>query len=438
MKRSLIVLFIAVFYATGVQAQDPVQNMITYIRNDMLDKAYENLNIAMADDRYTSDAKMWLIRGNLYYATFRCYDYVNGVYIGMPVEELRTQLGDPLTDYKKEKTPQGKAIKFEYGLMFNVILFDNKVISFNEPVKGAYKAIASNPETALQLAKESYLKSIEIDPRLMVDMTFPTSAVRGLAIIAEGFFNLGVQNFNNDDFSRAYDNFKQSHGLKKMIGFREARDTLPGYYAVRAASFYIRQLSDSLQYEEAIVVANEARSINPDDVDLSLSEADTYLKKKDYLKTKELLEAVILKQPNNANLYFVIGNIYDQLSKEGNLTIGQNEENFDLCVNYYKKAVEVKPDYFEALFNLGTMYNNKAVDLLAVAQKLPFGDPSYDGIIKQVDSLFNLALPYLETAHKVNGSDVDPMRMLYSIYLRQRKNDLAVEMKKKIDAAKPE
>ena len=435
MKKIFLVFVLAIIGTAGLQAQNPVLNMSNYLRNGMLDKAYENLNLAMAEPRYTSDAKTWLLRGNLYYATFRCYDFVSGIYVGMPDKELRTLKGDPLTDFKKQKTPQGKASKFEWDLGFTVLLIDQKVISFTEPVNGSYKAIAPTAEDALRLAQESYLKVIELDPKFMGEQTFPTNAYQGLAIIAEGFFNLGVQHYNANDFKYAYGSFKSSHELKKQMGFREARDTLPGHYAVKSASYYIRQLSDSSRYDEALALATEARAINPDDVDLSLSEADAYLKKKDYLKTKELLEAVIQKQPDNANLYFVIGNIYDQLAKEGNLTTEQNQENFDLCVSYYKKAIEVKSDYFEALFNLGTMYNNKAVDLLAIAQKLPFGDPRYEPMIKEVDMLFNTALPYLEKAHSVNPADIDPMRMLYSIYLRLKKNDIAAEMKKKIDAA---
>jgi tetratricopeptide (TPR) repeat protein len=435
MKKLFPILMMLILFSMGVKSQNPVLNLSNYLRNGMLDKAYENLNLAMADDKYTSDAKTWLLRGNLYYATFRCYDFVSGIYIGMPDSTLRLLKGEPLTDFKKQKTPDGKANKWEWDLGFSVLILNSKVYSYDEPVAGFYKTIAASAETALELARESYLKTIELDPRFMGEQTFPSNAYQGLSILSEGYFNLGVLDYNASRFKGAFDNFRASHEIKTKIGMREARDTIPRYYAVKAASYYIRQLSDSSQFDKAIEIAGIARGLNPDDVDLSLSEADAYLKKKDYLKTKALLEDIIQKQPNNANLYFVIGNIYDQLSKEGTETTEHNQENFDLCVKYYRQAVEVKPDYFEALFNLGTMYNNKAVDKLAIAQKLPFGDPSYNGIIKEVDELFNTALPFLEKAHQVNSTDPDPMRMLYSIYLRQKKNDQAAEMKKKMDAA---
>jgi tetratricopeptide (TPR) repeat protein len=224
--------------------------------------------------------------------------------------------------------------------------------------------------------------------------------------------------------------------MKTARGIRDAKDTIPGYYAVVSARVYIRQLSEGGKYEEALTIAKEAMAIRPDDVDLALSEADTYLKMKNFIKTKELLEAVIKKQPDNANLYYVIGNIYDQLAKDTSNTAEVNEENFKLSVSYYVQAIEKRADYFEALFNLGTVFNNRAVDRFAVAQKLPYGDPRADALFAEVDELFRTALPYLETAHAVNPNDGDPIRMLYSIYLRLRMKEQSDAMKIKVDALK--
>lgn len=439
MKKKVLLAVIAITLTMSAIAQNPVQNLSNYLRADMLDKALENLNLAMADERYNKEAKTWLLRGNLYFAAFRCYDYINGLEVGMPDSIVFYLKGEPLADFKPVKTPDGKARKWEYQFKFDVVIKDNKVYSFNEPANGAYKAIAPSAVRALELAQESYLKTIELDPRFIGDLTFPTNPYEGLALISEGFFNMGVQHYNSNDFKVAYENFKSSHALRvSPLGIREPKDTMPGHYTVRAASYYVRQLSEAGNYEEAIKVANDARAIRPDDIELSLSEADAYLKMKDYLKTKELLEAIVVKQPNNAQLYFVIGNIYDQLSKDSTQNATQNTDNFDLTVKYYKKAIEVDPMYFEALFNLGTIYNNKAVDKLNIANKLPFGDSRYNGMIKEVDSLFNIALPYIEKAHEVNSQDSDPIRMLYSIYLRLKKNDMATEMKKKLDALKQE
>jgi tetratricopeptide (TPR) repeat protein len=436
MKKNFLLTVIMFVIMGSAFAQNPVLNLSNYLRNGMLDKAYENMNLAMADDRYTSDAKTWLLRGNLYYAAFRCYDFVSGVRVGMPADSVRYLKGAPLNDFKKQKTPDGRASKWEWDYGFTVLILNEKVYSFNEPANGAYKLIAANAMEALEKARESYQKVIQLDPRYQGELTFPTNAFQGLSIIAEGYFNMGVNSFNSGDFGHAFDHFHTAHTMKKSIGFREPRDTMAGFYAVRAAAVYMRELAEKEEYEQSIKVAELAKGINPDDMDLALSEADTYLKLKDYLKTKEILEEIIVKQPDNVQLYFVIGNIYDQLSKDTSHTAAQNEENFELTIKYYKMAIEKKSDYFEALFNLGTIYNNRGVDKFNFAQKLPFGDPRYAGIMKEGDELFNMALPYLERAHEVNATDGDPIRMLYSIYVRLKKNEQAAAMKKKMDALK--
>lgn len=436
MKKNSLLIALLFMATVAIQAQNPVLNLSNYLRNGMLDKAYENLNIAMQDARYTEDAKTWLLRGNLYYATFRCYDFVNGVEIGMADSTLRYLKGDPLTDFKRQKTPDGRANKWEWDLGFSVLLINRKVYSFTEPANGAYKQIATSAHEALRLAKESYEKVKELDPKFMGEMTFPLNAYQGLSLVADGYTNLGIVAFNNNDFSAAYQHFGSAHAMKKSVGIREARDTIPGYYAVVSARVYIRELSEQGKYEEALKVTRAAKEIRPEDVDLSLSEADTYLKMKDFIKTKELLEAIIQKQPDNANLYYVIGNIYDQLAKDTTNTPEQNEENYKLSVSYYVQAIEKRPDYFEALFNLGTVFNNRAVDRFAMAQKLPYGDPRAEALFAEFEELFRTALPYLERAHSINPNDGDPIRMLYSIYVRLRMTDEAKAMKEKVDALK--
>ncbi len=436
MKKNLLLIAVLIFCSIAVKSQNPVLNLSNYLRNGMLDKAYENLNIAMKDDRYTNDAKTWLLRGNFYYSVFRCFDFASNVQVGMPDSVIRYLKGEPLTDFKKQRTPEGRANKWEWDLGFSVLFIDGKVHSFTEPVNGAYKSMAESSENALTLAKESYQKTIELDPRFMGDMTFPLNAYQGLSIVSDGFTSIGASAFNDGNYPVAFKNFYSAHEIKNVIGIREAKDTVPGYWAVYSANFYVRMLSEKGDFEKALDVADKAKKISPDDVNIVLSEADAYLKMKNYIKTKELLENIIVKQPDNAQLYFVIGNIYDQLAKDSTHTPEVNEENFQLSIKYYKSAIEINNEYFDALFNLGTVYNNRAVDRLNEAMKKKYGDPLAEQLYSEADENFRIALPYLEQAYLSNPNDPDTLRMLFSIYTRLRINDKANEIKSKIDSLK--
>jgi tetratricopeptide (TPR) repeat protein len=429
MKKHSLLIVMVLLITSSIQAQNPVLNLSNYLRNGMLERAYENLNIAMQDDRLTGEARTWQLRGNLYYNVYRCHSFVREIETGMTDSMVRIVIGDPRTDFKRRRVPEGRANLWEWDLGFTVLFIEGKVLSYTEPANGFYKQITPNAEEALRLAMESYLKALELDPRLTVDLTFPVNPIQGLAIIADGYTNLAAAFYNKQEWESAFLNFLIAHQLKENLGIRHPTDTIAGHYAVRAAGFLVRELSEAGKYEEALEVVAISKTIDPDQVDLALSEADTHLKMRNFIKTKELLEAIITKQPDNQQLYFIIGNIYETLSKDTTNTKEENEENLALAIRYYKEALEIDPEYFDALFNLGTVYNNVAVDLVLFASTLRYPDPRFDQVIQDANTNFRRALPYLEKAHNNNPLDPDPIRMLYAIYLRLNMNDEAKEMR---------
>ena len=66
MKKILFVL-VLVFSITMTFAQKNVrQTASNFLKEGKLDKALENINICLQDPTMTTDAKAWLIRGNIY------------------------------------------------------------------------------------------------------------------------------------------------------------------------------------------------------------------------------------------------------------------------------------------------------------------------------------------------------------------------------------
>ena len=49
------------------------------------------------------------------------------------------------------------------------------------------------------------------------------------------------------------------------------------------------------------------------------------------------------KEPNNPIVYFNIGTVLNDMG------------SFDEAVKSFERAIELKPDYFDALFNFGTI-----------------------------------------------------------------------------------
>jgi hypothetical protein len=108
-------------------------------------------------------------------------------------------------------------------------------------------------------------------------------------------------------------------------------------------------------------------------------ETELFLQKGEQAKALANLQTAIAKEPNNAVLQYVIGNVYDNLAnpkgKSGKDTIKPADyENLVFkAAEHYQKAVDLKPasqdGYFNTLYNLGALYNNYGNTIYAKAME---------------------------------------------------------------------
>ena len=107
----------------------------------------------------------------------------------------------------------------------------------------------------------------------------------------------------------------------------------------------------------------------------------------------------------------------------------------------YKKALEIKADYFDANYNLGALYFNQAVQGINAANDMwkPRMTKAESDAQKQMEndakSLFETAKPFLEAAHATDANDLETMRSLRDIYTRTGDDDKMLELTAKIKAA---
>ena len=103
----------------------------------------------------------------------------------------------------------------------------------------------------------------------------------------------------------------------------------------------------------------------------------------------------------------------------------------------YKKALELDPKYFDALYNLAAMYFNKGADKLKVANELPLNQQAkFDAMKKEAEALFKLALPYFDRALAINPKDLGTLTALNGIYATTGDIAKANDYKKQLEAAK--
>lgn len=126
--------------------------------------------------------------------------------------------------------------------------------------------------------------------------------------------------------------------------------------------------------------------------------------------------------PTNEILWFSLGSVYDNLDKD------------DLAAEAYLKALELKPTYFDANYNLGAMYFNQAVQGTNEANDMwkprmtKSESDKQKGLEEAAKEMFTEARPFLEAAHSENAEDIDTIRSLRDIYARTGQDDLMLKM----------
>ena len=180
------------------------------------------------------------------------------------------------------------------------------------------------------------------------------------------------------------------------------------------ALIYVQQGKNDV----AIEAIKEARSIQPDDTSLILNEADLYIRISNNSddesernlyrkKFKELMELAITKDPENGILYYNLGVISSEQ--------GEN----DSALEYYKKAIEFKPDYVDAYLNLVAVILDGEQSIVDEMNNLGTSKKDnirYDELKVERENLYKECIPFLEKLIEVSPTNIDALNTLKNIY----------------------
>lgn len=162
-------------------------------------------------------------------------------------------------------------------------------------------------------------------------------------------------------------------------------------------------LKEQGKTDEAIQAMSEARKSNPKDLSLILHEAELYVSLKKMDKFGELMSEAISLDPKNPVLYYNLGVV--------NSNQGRDKE----AIEYYKKAIELKPDYADAYMNISAVILAKEKAIVEEMNKNLSNFKKYDELALQQKEVYREALPYLEKADSLNRS-ADTVKSLMSLY----------------------
>jgi len=175
--------------------------------------------------------------------------------------------------------------------------------------------------------------------------------------------------------------------------------------------------------EMAAKAMKDARAQNPDDLGLLISEANIMLKLDKRDEFKRLMEEATLKDPGNAELQYNLGVI----AAEG----GDAES----AAKYYKKAIELNPDYADAYNNMAVLVLEKDQQIVEKMNALGTSaadNKKYDEYKEQRLDVYNEALPYLENAFRLKPN-IYTARTMMNIYSASGDTAKFKEMKAKVE-----
>jgi len=302
---------------------------------------------------------------------------------------------------------------------------------------------------ALVRAKDSYMKAQELDSK----GSYASEIQVGLGQVQMAASNAGIGNYNTGNFGAAGAFFDLGAEIAQAF---EATDTMAIYnsalcyekagevdlavaryracadikYQVPNVFLFISNLyRENGREAEALETLAEARALYPREQSLIIEELNIYLTNEEFDKAKENLALAAEQDPTNEILWFSLGSVLDNLG------------DADEAIEAYKKALEVKVDYFDANYNLGALYFNQAVQGINAANDMwkPRMTKAESDAQKQLEddakALFGTAKPYLEAAHATDANDLETMRSLRDIYARTGDDEKMLELTAKIKAA---
>ena len=295
---------------------------------------------------------------------------------------------------------------------------------------------------ALRISMESYLKAKELD----LKERYKEEIMFGLNQVQIGANGKGISYYNTTSFDLAATSFDLAAEVARTfkivdtmavynaalcyekanmtdMAIERYKDCADIEYQVPNVFLFISTLYRNSENDEAALkTLQEARVSYPREQSLIIEELNIYLTNKDFERAKANLELAAEQDPTNEILWFSLGSVFDNLG------------NYDEAILAYQKAIDVKSDYFDANYNLGALYFNKAV--LGINEANEMWKPrmtkteaaSQKKLEEDSKSMFVTARPYLESAFEVDPTDLETIRSLKDIYARTGEDDKFIQM----------
>ena len=383
--------------------------------------------------------------------SFETYDALrasnNGALVKNSLNKAKVAIDKASQNDKTSTLPETYALR---AVIYAHTAMADSIESTSAPIYGA--------------AEEALVKAKELDTK-KENEKFITSAE---AALAQSRMNAGVILYRDKKYDDAYKAFdaaqKYAKGDTSSIYYagisaaaaKNYKAAIDQYKKLIGTNFsekdkvYLDLSSIYLMEKDttnALNIATEAVQKFPTNTDLRKREIEISLQTGKVQQVLDKIIAAISNDPKNKTLYMYAGLTYSQAADVNSVKISKTKDaatiaalqkekaaNYEKAAEMYKKAIEIDPNYFDAVLNIGYVILNPAIDTYNAAQQLPAAkQKEYDAALLKSKAQFDAAKPYLEKATELQPNTVDGWKNLKTYYIGVQNAAKANEIQKKID-----
>lgn len=317
-------------------------------------------------------------------------------------------------------------------------------------------AFHETPGTNLAEATNSFLKARSLDAKKV----YIDEITKGLGDCYYYLQNAAISRYNQKEYSGALPMFEMAADIvasdKKFDTLNTSNAAVSAYNGKiydKAAVHYRRltdagygkgntwmmlgrvyvESGDSAKYKSTIA---EGLKKYPNDADLLTEDVNIKMREGRMTEAIAQLNALIAQRPNDSQLNFVVGNVYDRMANPtrpdgspDSIKPKNYEELVAKAAEYYGKAIQLDPKNFEANYNLGVLYYNQSVEYYTRSQSSIANAAKYKDMWEKP---LPDAAKYLEAAHALNPTDMTTLQALKACYSQMSDSENYTRIKNEI------
>ena len=386
MKKQFLLGLMFLATITAIGQKNELKSVEKALKNDDLTAAKSSIAqaealIANADDKLK--AKLYFLKGKTYAEIAKKQPALDKDAYDIAANSL-----NELLDFEKKI---GKKIYSDDAApLFNSLIADLRTVAVKQYNLKDYLGAAKNFNRIFVLSsKDTFmLDNAANAAHLAKDYKLALTYYTKLNTL--GYTGVATEYSAKNTETDKYETFgtKSQRDLmlktKKYIEPKDETSESRSISISKNIAYIYGQLGDN---EKGLEVIRKARESAPDDYNLLLAEADLQIKIGNRVKFAELMSEAIQKNPNEPVLYFNLGVISSEQNKD--------EE----AKKYYAKAIELKPDYFDAYINLANVYRKGEEGLIEEMNNSLSDFDKYDVLKAKLSDLYKVVLPYYEKAY---------------------------------------